>query len=442
MKISTQTVIKQIMVGSLLVGAAVACWKLPLNLGLDLQGGTRLILEAQDTPQVKVDNGALQGTLSVIRNRIDSLGVSEPIIRRKGTQQIIVELPGIKNPDRAIALIGETALLEFIEAEWAPSADITSENMRLLAGEDAVLDKIVDYDAQGRVIRERPIFLKKTVLTGADLKLAAPTVDQNNQPAISIEFNDQGAIKFRDATARMVGKPLAIALDKKLISAPNVNEAIAGGKAQITGHFTIDEMRELVIKLKAGSLPVPVKIVSKTVVGPTLGRDSIEKSKLAGLIGLVLVCFFMIAYYRLSGVLACIALMVYLLFCTATLKLFHATLTLTGIAGFILSIGVALDANIIIFERIKEERRLGVPLAEAIQKGFSRAFLTVFDANISTLLAAGVLFWLGTGTIRGFAVTLCIGVVISMFTAVVVTRLLLEWALKKLQNPENSLFKV
>ncbi len=425
-----------------IVSAIWIGWTYPLNLGLDLQGGTRLTLEAEDGPQVKVDTDAVEGTLSVIRNRIDGLGVSEPIIRRKGTRQIIVELPGIKNPEHAIEIIGDTALLEFIAAEWAPPEALTTENIALLAGDNARVAEFLEKDAQGNITHKRPIFLKKTLLTGADLKAATPATDQYGQPAVAIEFTDSGALKFRDATAGLVGKPLAIVLDGRIISAPNVNEPIAGGKAQITGRFNVQEMRDLVIQLKAGSLPVPVKIVSKTIVGPTLGRDSIEKSKMAGLIGCVLVSLFMIGYYGYAGVLACVALVLYMALCLACLKLFHATLTLTGIAGFILSIGVALDANIIIFERIKEELLAGKNITEAIQTGFSRAFVTVLDANLTTLMAAAVLFWLGTGTVRGFALTLSIGVVVSMFSAAIVTRLLLEWFKTRLTSPETKLFKL
>ncbi len=443
MTATSKNQLKWAIVCVVIVLAGIVFYKKPIQLGLDLQGGTRLVLEGQEKAGKPVDEDALSGTLEVIRTRIDSLGVAEPVIRRKGRYQLIVELPGIKNPEHAIQLIGETALLEFVEAEWAPDgvASLPKEKLALLAGEEARIDKLSTYDDKGRVISERYIILKHTALTGADLVSALPATDAYSQPAVGIEFNAVGTEKFRQTTAKNVGKPLAILLDKKLISAPQINEAIGGGKAQISGHFTVQEMRELVMKLKAGSLPVPVKIISKTVVGPTLGKDSIEKSKWAGILGFIGVCVFMIGIYRVPGVLACVALGIYTFLCISVLKLFGATLTLTGIAGLILSLGIALDANIIIFERIKEERRAGYPLLQSIQTGFQRAFITVLDANLANLLAATVLFWLGTGSIRGFALTLSIGVLVSMFTSVMVTRVLIEWVLESSPKASSLLFK-
>ncbi len=442
----SKDLIKRLSIIVLTIAGLVVCVMFPFNLGLDLQGGTRIVLEAQKNPQKNtIDNDAIDGTVSVIQNRIDGLGVSEPSIRRKGTTQIVVELPGMKNPQQAIALIGETALLEFVEAEWAPPGlqELSTENRDVLAiTANARLAQVPFFDDKGHLLQNRPIILKQTALTGADLKLATPATDQFSQPAIAIEFTDEGAKKFRDVTAKSVGKPIAIILDGKVISAPNVNESISGGKAQITGHFTLQEMRELVIKLKAGSLPVPVKIISKTIVGPTLGQDSIDKSKLAGIVGCILVCLFLVAYYRLVGVAACVALGIYIILSAAALKCFGATLTLTGIAGFILSIGVAVDANIIIFERIKEERRLGKSVRDAIQDGFARAYVTVLDANITNLITAVILFWLGTGTIRGFAVTLSVGIMVGMFSAVIVTRVVLDTLVTYIKNPDQTLFKV
>lgn len=427
----------------ILLAAIYLVWTKPINLGLDLQGGISIILEAQDTETVKVDNDALLGVLSVIRSRVDQLGLSEPNITTKGRKQIVVELAGITDPQRAISLIGETALLEFVEAEWAPgdTSSLTPEKLEILAGENARLGEVVFYDQAGNIISERPIILKNTVLTGRDLKSASPGTNSYGEPVVNIEFTSEGSKKFEDVTRRSVGKPLAIVLDGRVISAPNVNEPIAGGRAQISGRFTVNEMRDLVIKLKAGALPVPVKVVSNKIIGPSLGRDSIEKSKTAGIVGFVLLFAFMTVIYRIPGILASMALILYLLLVYACMILFNATLTLPGIAGLILTVGMAVDANIIIFERIREERADGQPLRSAIENGFSRAFLTILDSNLTTLLAALVLFWLGSGSIKGFAVTLSIGVIVSMFTAIIITRLLLDSVIKIAAPKDRIMFK-
>ena len=410
-----------------IIAALYIAFTMPIVKGLDLQGGMQLILEAQDTETVKADQEAVLGVIEVIRNRIDSLGLTEPVIAMKGHNQITVELPGIKNPQRAISLIGETALLEFIEAEWAPGNidALTPENLEILAGKDAKLSQLIEKDSTGAIVKQTPIILKKTVLTGKDLQTALPGTSQYGDPVVNIEFNAEGAKKFFDTTARSVGKPIAILLDGTIISAPNVNEPISGGRAQISGSFSVTEMKDLVIKLKAGALPVPVEIISNKIVGPTLGQDSVEKSKIACLIGLVFVCLYMIAFYRIPGVIASFTLITYLLLVFALLKLFQATLTLPGIAGLILTMGMAVDANVIIFERVKEERSKHDSLKAAIHAGFSNAFRAILDANITTLIAAIVLFYLGTGTIKGFAITLSIGILVSMYTAIVITKLLL-----------------
>lgn len=401
----------------------------PLNLGLDLRGGVRIVLEAQDTELVKVDQDALNGVLSIIRQRIDSLGVAEPVIATKGQRQIVVELPGLDDSQRAIRLIGETAQLTFVEAEWAPVTDapLTEEQIALLGGPDAKLAMYSQYDETGRVISEKPIFLKNVAISGADLKSAYPSSDQYSRQIVTIEFTPEGARKFHEVTSRSVGKPLAILLDGRVISAPQVNEAISGGRAQISGQFSSQEVRDLVIQLKAGALPVPVEVISNQVVGPTLGRDSIAKSRVAGVIGFVLVCTFMVAVYRIPGVIASVALLLYLVIFYAALKLIGATLTLPGIAGLILTMGIVVDTNVLVFERIKEEHRQGVGYLHAVQSGFKKALVTVLDANVTTLLATIVLFVFGTGPIRGFAVTLSLGIVVSMFTAIFVSQWLLLW---------------
>jgi len=399
----------------------------PINLGLDLQGGTRLVLEGQDTDKVQVNDDAMQGATAVIRNRIDALGVTEPIIQRKGAKQIVVELPGVKDPDHAISIIGDTALLEFVESEWAPADEsrLTPAKVKEFYGPNAYMDK-VKLMRNAEVVSEKPIILKRSSLTGAMLKGAWPGVDEYGNPIVDIEFNGEGAKVFGEVTGRSVGKPIAILLDKKIISAPNVREPIPSGRAQISGDFTAQEVQDLVIKLKAGALPIPVKAIEVRIVGPTLGKDSIEKSKVAGIIGFIIIAAFMILYYRLPGFLADIALVIYVCIVLALLSLVHATLTLPGIAGMLLSIGMAVDANIIIFERLKEELRLKKSIKLAIETSFQRAFSAILDSNVTTIIAAATLFFVGTGTIKGFAVTLSVGILASMFTAIVVTRMLLD----------------
>ncbi|MFH1541938.1 MAG: protein translocase subunit SecD [bacterium] len=422
--------INQLRILILLAIVAVSAFiiiKIPFTLGLDLQGGTRLVLEGRPTAKVPLTDDAMIGAVAVIRNRIDALGVTEPLIQRKGKEHIVVELPGVKDPERAIAIIGDTALLEFVESEWAPAdkSRLTDAKVKEFYGPEAYIDT-VEFVRNGEIVRERPIVLKSVALNGSMLKGAWPGVDEYGNPVIDIEFNAEGVGKFASVTARSVGKPLAIVLDKKVISAPNVREPIPSGKAQISGDFSIEEVQDLVIKLKAGALPIPVKPVETRIVGPTLGKDSIDQSKFAGLIGFVIIAAFMILYYRLPGFLACIALGIYVMIVLAILSLINATLTLPGIAGLLLSIGMAVDANIIIFERLKEELRLKKSIKLSIETSFKRAFSAILDSNITTIIAAGTLFFIGTGSIKGFAVTLTVGIVASMFSAIVITRMLLD----------------
>lgn len=427
---------------ALVIVSVYIIYSLPLTLGLDLQGGSRIVLEGQETEKVKVSDDSMSGVEAVIRNRIDALGVTEPTIQRKGRNQVVVELPGVKDPDRALKLIGDTALLEFVEAEWAPgdTTVLSAEKVKQIYGEDARLEKMTEGRA-GREGMERWIVLKKTVLTGADLKGAWPTVDSYGNPAVDIEFNSEGGKIFAEVTARNVSKPIAIILDNKIISAPNVREPIPSGKGIISGDFTADEMHDFVIKLKAGALPLPVKMIENRVVGPTLGRDSIDKSTFAGVIGFILVVVFMMSYYRLPGFLADLALCIYVVLVLAVLSLIHTTLTLPGIAGFLLSIGMAVDANVIIFERLKEELREGKSLRLGIEAGFERAFSAILDSNVTTIIAAITLFWVGTGTIKGFAVTLTVGILVSMFTAIIITRAMMNMLvdLKIVSKPDTPL---
>lgn len=427
---------------AVVVASVAVIMNMPITLGLDLQGGSRLVLEAYENGASKVTDDSVSGVVAVIRNRIDALGVTEPTIQRKGRNQVIVELPGIKDPDRAIKVIGDTAQLEFVEAEWSPGDEkvLTQKKIEEFYGKGARLDKVKEYRGN-EVVSERPIILKGTALTGSDLKGAWPGIDQYGNPVVDIEFNYKGAGLFANVTARNVGKPLAILLDSKIISAPNVREPISGGRAQISGNFSIDEVQDLVVKLKAGALPVPVRVIENRVIGPTLGRDSIDKSKFAGMIGVAFIIVFMVSYYRYPGFLADIALVIYCLINVAILSLLRTTLTLPGIAGFLLTIGMAVDTNIIIFERLKEELNTGKTLALAIEVSFKRAFTAIFDSHVTTLIAAATLFWLGTGTIKGFAVTLSVGIVASLFTALTITHMMLEMSTdaKIISRPDSKL---
>jgi len=359
---------------------AVQPFSTSIRQGLDLQGGTHVVLEAVDTPESKVDEDAVQRVIKIMEQRVNELGLTEPIIQRQGDRRIIVELPGIKDPEKAIEVLGKTALMEFVDEAGT------------------------------------------TVLTGKDLKDARAQVGQGNRPEVTIEFSSEGTKAFADLTAKNVGRRIAILLDKQVLTAPTVNEPIPGGKAVITGSQNMEEAQRLAILLRSGALPVKVDVMETRTVGPTLGQDSKDKSVKAFAIGIAAIVLFMLLYYRLSGLVAVLSLVAYVLLLLSSLAGLKATLTLPGIAGIILSIGMAVDANVLIFERFKEEYRNGKSLRAAMEAGFSRAFATILDSNVTTLIAAAVLFFLGTGPIKGFAVTLALGIVISMFTAITLTR--------------------
>lgn len=371
-----------------------------IKQGLDLQGGTHVVLQAVDTPELKVDDDAVNRSVKIIERRVNELGLTEPVIQRQGKDRIIVELPGVKDPDKAIAMLGRTALLEF-------------------------------KDVSG-----------KTVLTGKDLKDAKAQISQGNQSVVGLEFSDEGGKKFADLTARNIGKPIAIVLDGEVLTNPVVQEAITGGRAQISGSRTMEEAEHLAILLRSGSLPVKIEVMENRTVGPTLGQDSKEKSIKAFGIGVIGVFVFMILFYRLSGIVACIALLLYVMMLLLVMRYLNATLTLPGIAGIILSIGMAVDANVLIFERFKEEIRNGKTLRSAMDAGFNRAFVTIFDSNVTTLMAAVILFYLGTGPIKGFAVTLAIGVILSMFSAIAVTKFLLRFLISSNFTKNPAFFGV
>ncbi len=377
-----------------------------------------------------MERAAVDQALETIRNRIDQFGVTEPDISRQGKDRILVQLPGVKDPERAIQLIGKTALLEFKLVDDEHSLEDALKG-NIPPGDEILYQRIVDPDT-GAVTRKPYLIKKKTLLTGDVLKDAQVRINtQYGEPYVSITFDSRGAEVFEKITGENVKKRLAIILDNNVYSAPVIQERIAGGRAQITGRFTTQEAHDLAIVLRAGALPAPVKILEKRTVGPTLGQDSIRKGITSVIIGGVLVVLFMIFYYKLSGIVADVALFLNVIFIFAILAAFRATLTLPGIAGIVLTIGMAVDANVLIFERIREELRLGKTPRAAMEAGFSKAFITILDANVTTLIAAIVLFQFGTGPIKGFAVTLSIGIISSMFTAIVVSRAIFDFSFEK-----------
>jgi len=371
---------------------------------------------------------AVDQALETIRNRVDQFGVSEPDIRRQGDNRILIQLPGLQDTQRAKDLIGRTALLEFKLVDEAH--DVNTALQGSMPPGSEVLYKI-DEDRTTKRTSRTPFLLKKgTLLTGASLTDARVQLDsQYGEPYVSIEFDRKGARAFERVTGENVGKRLAIVLDNKVYSAPTIQEKIGGGKARITGRFTMEEARDLAIILRAGALPAPVTVLEERTVGPSLGADSIRQGMIAMAVGGALLLLFMALYYKLAGLLADFEVLLNIVLTAAGLAALGATLTLPGIAGTILSVGMALDNNILIYERIREELRLGKTPRGAVDAGFDRATLTILDANVTTLIAAAVLYQFGTGPVRGFAVTLSLGVVASIFTAVIVSRLVFDYIL-------------
>ncbi len=380
-----------------------AHWKFrPWKLGLDLVGGSHLVysIDLSGIPSADRES-VVSGLRDVIEKRVNLFGVSEPqvYVAQSGTgSRLVVELAGIKDVKKAIEQIGATPSLYFA--------------------------KKVEFEAEGG--KKIPAY-QQTALTGRYIKGAQLSFDNTtNAPQISLEFNDEGAKMFADLTGELVGKPLAIFLDDNLISEPTVQEKITGGKAQITGRFTLQEAKQMVARFNAGALPAPINLISQQTVGASLGTESLHKTLYAGLLGMGLVILFMALYYREAGIVAAFALVIYAILTLAVFKLFGITMTLSGITGFILSIGMAVDANVLIFERSKEERRKGAAPEIALEEGFRRAWPSVRDSNITTMITAFVLYYITTGFVKGFALTLLLGVVMSMFSAITVSRALLR----------------
>jgi preprotein translocase subunit SecD len=396
-------------------------------------------LSDREADRIK-DNAADQ-VLETIRNRIDQFGVAEPTIQRQGTNELVIQLPGVKDPKRAIDIIGKTALLEFkIVDDTAPVAaeipkgiafgsedDLLDQFKEKIPPEDEILFKRVVEEETGVSYKVPFLLKKKALITGDLLTEARVNIDQRfNEPYVSLKFNPAGATIFEEITGANVQKRLAIILDGNVYSAPVIRERITGGDAQISGGFTMEEAKDLAIVLRAGALPAPVKMLQNVTVGPSLGRDSIEAGKIAGVIGALLVIGFMMFYYRLSGLIADIAVVFNITLLLGAMASLNATLTLPGIAGIILAVGMAVDSNVLMFERMREELRAGKTPRASVDSGYDKAFWTIFDSHVTTLITAAVLFQFGTGPIKGFAVTLSLGVAINLFTALIGTKTIFD----------------
>jgi preprotein translocase subunit SecD len=381
-----------------------------------------LKLPANEIDEIK--KMASRQALETIRNRIDEFGVSEPDIRIQGENRILLQLPGIKDPERAKGLIGKTAQLTFQLVD--DDADMSAAMNGSVPAGDEILYQEKQDSASGSTTKIPYLIQKRVLLDGSLLTNARVEFDQYQLPQVGIEFDRQGAKLFDRITSENIQKRLAIILDKTVYSAPVIQDRIAGGKAVITGNFTLNEAKDLAIALRAGSLPAPVTIIEERTVGPTLGADSIRMGIFSAIVGGIIVLIFMPVYYGKAGFIADLALMVNILLIGGGLAAFQATLTLPGIAGIILTIGMAVDANVLIFERIREEIRTGKTGLASVHAGFERASLTIMDANVTTLIAAAVLYQFGTGPIKGFAVTLSLGIIASLFTALFLSKLIFD----------------
>ena len=425
----------------LVIAAITVIVTIPTRLGLDLQGGSQLTIQVKTTPAIpKIDQGMLEAVRRIVENRVNGLGVSEALVQTVGEDQILVQLPGVNDPQQAERVLGGTAKLDFREQLAGTEAQLAIE--RQLQQELVTKQTALKTSKNEAEIKENQAALKRSYeaiaklykssgLGGENLKdaQAQPTGNEWN---VALRFDTKGGELFGELTKNLAGtgRTLGVFLDEKMISSPVVGvefaqTGITGGNAVIQGRFTTQEANDLAVQLRGGALPVPVEIIENRTIGASLGRDSIQSSINAGIGGLILVLIFMIAYYRLPGVIANIALLIYALLTWAAFVLLGVTLTLPGIAGFVLSIGMAVDANVLIFERTREELRAGKTLYRSVESGFYRAFSSILDGNVTTVIACAALFWLGAGLVKGFAVTLALGVAVSMFTAITCSRTLL-----------------
>jgi preprotein translocase subunit SecD len=390
--------------------------------------GEKLVFSLKTLSAQFLRDQAVSQTLETIRNRIDQFGVAEPLIQRQGSDRVIVELPGVSDPERVKDLIKVTAILEWKLVKGGPAPDQESL-LKDFGGKVPDDCEVVQGDPKKRA-EGYYLLTRVSSITGKDLRTVRRSVDEWNNPAVAFSLSPDGSSRFENVTGQNVGKRLAIVLDGRVQSAPNINSRISGSGI-IQGGFTVESADDLVLVLKSGSLPAGIKYLEERTIGPSLGADSVRQGLIAGLVAILLVMGFMVFYYRFSGVNAVIALILNVIIVFGCLGYFKASLTLPGIAGLILSIGMAVDANVLIFERIKEERAVGKNVASAIQLGFSRAFTAIFDSNLTTIISAIFLFQFGTGPIKGYAVTLIIGLVANMFTAVFVSHLIFDIAVPK-----------
>ncbi|MBW4551752.1 MAG: protein translocase subunit SecD [Aphanocapsa sp. GSE-SYN-MK-11-07L] len=434
------------LIALLMIGSLLVIFRMPVRLGLDLQGGAQLMLQVKTTEKVKeITPQVLAAVQQVVENRINGLGVSEALVQTAGDDKLLVQLPGVNDPEQAERVLKGTAQLDFRFQKPGTDAQLRIEqqlraelNLKLLeqekAGDQAAVAKTIASIAKSN--QAIAALYEKTDLTGDLLREALASPISPQSWSVLLRFDSKGGDLFADLSKRVAGtgRTLGIFLDDKLISAASVDvkyaqTGITGGNAEISGNFTAQAANDLAVQLQGGALPVPLEVVENRTVGATLGQDSIRSSIYAGIGGLVLVFIFMAVYYRLPGVIADLALSLYALLTFAAFVLLGVTLTLPGIAGFILSIGMAVDANVLIFERTREELRAGKSLYRSVESGFYRAFSSILDSNVTTLIACAALFWLGSGLVKGFALTLAIGVVVSMFTAVTCSRTLMLFAL-------------
>jgi preprotein translocase subunit SecD len=412
------------------------------RLGLDLVGGVQALLEADIPADTPIDPESMRTARAIVENRVNGLGVTEAVVQQAGDRRIVVELPGETDPEKALETIKQTGLLEFVDMSV-----LSPEEAFTLVGVPVETDFAQSGSTQptGEIsptlpTQEIPVF--QTIMTGATLENVGVTTTPTGGYEVAFELDSEGSIIFREFTSQHIGDVLAIVLDKFVISTPTINSEIPDGRGVITGRFSLEEANNLAIQLRYGSLPIPLKVVTSQTVGPTLGQDSLEQSLIAGIIGLGIVMLYMGLYYRLPGILADIALLCYALITLSLFRYIPVTLTLPGIAGFVLSMGVAVDANVLIFERLKEELRSGRSLSQAIDLGWGRAWPSIRDSNFSTLITCGILFWFGStfgaSIVKGFSLTLAIGVGVSMFTAIIVTRTFLHIVLDNLDFSEHS----